>query len=368
MRCDPLSAATGASIACSAVSSSSVPARNPARRTWKLPEAITGPSIPAVVPNPRWRRGVFRGMRTLPVLAVIAAIAGCGPAPAHSAAHVRAASTVMAVGRPLMVTAVSFGSASEGWLLAQPMCGRARCDLRLLRSTDGGQHWRAVPAPPLRTGKVAAVTFADAHDGWLYGTQVLWATHDGGSRWRRVPLPPGGRLLSLTPGAGRILASIGRCGSDGLACSFRLWTAPAGSNVFLLVPGATGPRHAPEPTVAISGRTAFAYATWLDHPGSEHLLLTGPADGKRRWHRLRDPCGPSWSAALAASHGGQRLLIACGTEPGAGQQIKLAYVSANAGRTWQRTASPPSGGYVGYASAAAPGPVYLSGGRMDIYI
>jgi hypothetical protein len=98
------------------------------------------------------------------------------------------------------------------------------------------------------------------------------------------------------------------------------------------------------------------------------MLLAGPADGTHLWRRLADPCGPSWSAALAATHGGQRLLIACGTEPGAGQQIKRAYISANAGRTWTRVANPPSGGYVGYASAAPAGPVYLSGGRMGIYI
>jgi len=72
--------------------------------------------------------------------------------------------------------------------------------------------------------------------------------------------------------------------------------------------------------------------------------------------------GPSWSAALAAEHGGQRVLIACGTEPGAGLQIKQAYLSADAGRTWRRVANPPPGGYVGDASAAATGPVYLSGG------
>jgi len=120
--------------------------------------------------------------------------------------------------------------------------------------------------------------------------------------------------------------------------------------------------------VAISGRTGFAYATWLDRPVSEHILLAGPADSAHRWHRLRDPCGPSWSAALAAEHGGQRVLITCGTEPGAGMQIKQACLSADAGRTWRRVANPPPGGYVGDASAAWTGPVYLSGGRMDIYI
>ncbi len=250
----------------------------------------------------------------------------------------------------------------------QPQCDRARCGLQLLTSADGGRHWHAVPAPPLRIGAIAAVTFANARDGWLYGAQVLWATHNGGARWHRVPLPPGGRLESLTPGAGRILATIGRCSSDGLACSFRLWTAPAGSDAFRPVPGAAGPRHAPEPTVAISGRTGFAYATWLDRPVGEHILLAGPADGTHRWHRLRDPCGPSWSAALAAEHGGQRVLIACGTEPGAGLQIKQAYLSADAGRTWRRVAKPPPGGYVGDASAAGTGPVYLSGGRTDNYI
>jgi hypothetical protein len=309
------------------------------------------------------------GMRTLALIAVMAAIAGCGLAPADSATGAPPVGTAVATTpRPLIVTSVSFGSASDGWLLARPQCNRARCGQQLLASTDGGRLWHAVPAPRLRIGKIAAVTFANARDGWLYGAEVLWATHDGGARWHRVPLPPGGRLQSVTPGSGRILASIGRCGSDRLACSFRLWTAPAGSDSFRLVPGAAGARHAPQPTVAISGHTGFAYATWLDRPVSEHVLLSGPADGTHRWHRLRDPCGPSWSAALAAERGGWRLLITCGTEPGAGQQIKLAYVSANAGRTWRRVASPPSGGYVADASAAGTGPVYLSGGRMDIYI
>lgn len=308
--------------------------------------------------------GRLKGMRTPVVIAATAAIAGCGLAPAHSPA----ANGAVAAGRPLTVTSVSFGSASEGWLLARPECGRPHCRLQLLATTDGGRHWHPASAPPLRTAKVTAVTFADARDGWLYGAKELWATHSGGARWHRVSLPPGGRLQSLTPGGGRILASIGRCRGGRSACSFRIWTAPVGSARFRPVPGAAGPRHAPEPTVTVSGRTGFAYATWLDRPVSEDVLLTGPADGTHRWHQLRDPCGPSWSAALAAAHSGQRLLIICGTEPGAGQQIKLAYVSADAGRSWRRAASPPSGGYVGGASAAGTGPVYLSGGRMDIYI
>jgi hypothetical protein len=192
-------------------------------------------------------------MRTPALLAAMAVIAGCGLVPGYSATHAPAASgAAVTIGRPLMVTSVSFGSASDGWLLARPQCGRAHCRLQILTSTDGGWHWHAVSAPPLWPGKIAAITFADARDGWLYGAKVLWATHSGGARWHRVPLPPGGRLQSLTPGADRILASIGRCTSNRHACSFRLWTAPARSGTFRPVPGATGARHAPEPAVAIS--------------------------------------------------------------------------------------------------------------------
>lgn len=314
--------------------------------------------------SPQPGAGAYRlkDMRT-PLLAALAAIAGCSVAPAHSASHIPAAGTAR-----LVITApASFGSPSDGWLLARPACSRSHCALELLKSTDGGRRWRAVRARPVRTGKVTAVAFASARDGWLYGRTALWATHDGGATWHRVQLP-GGQVQSVTAGGGRVLVSAGRCGGDGLLCSFRVWTARARSDAFRPVPGATGASHAPQPTVTISGRTGFAFATWPDRPVSENLLLAGPADGARRWHRIPIPCGPSWSAALAAEHGGRRLLLVCGGEPGAGEQIKLAYASADAGRTWRRVASPPSGGYVSAASAAGTSPVYLSGGRMDVYV
>jgi hypothetical protein len=71
--------------------------------------------------------------------------------------------------------------------------------------------------------------------------------------------------------------------------------------------------------------------------------------------------------AVAAAAGGW-LFIGCGSEPGAGQQLKTAYLSGDGGRTWRRVANPPSGGYIGSASMTRGGTIFLSGGRMDIYI
>jgi hypothetical protein len=301
-------------------------------------------------------------MRLNPVLLAALAVTGCGVAPGHAPTH-----PLTAAARPPTLISVSFSSASRGWLLAQQQAGARPF---LLTSADGGRHWHVTPAAPFRAGGVTAVTFGNIDDGWLFGSKALWATRDGGARWRRVPLPPGGELQSFTPaftpGADRVLASVGHCRSDGLACSFRIWTATAGSDAWRPVPGAAGGRRAPAPQVVVSGRTGFALVTQLDPPVAR--LLSGPADGSRPWRQLRDPCRNSWSAALAAQRDGQRLLLACGSEPGAGQQLKTAYVSRNGGRTWRRVASPPSGGYVGGASTAGTGPVYLSGGRMDIYI
>ncbi len=51
------------------------------------------------------------------------------------------------------------------------------------------------------SGRYAAVTFANARDGWLYGAQVLWAIHNGGA-----PLAPrstAARRAAAVPNAGR---------------------------------------------------------------------------------------------------------------------------------------------------------------------
>jgi len=97
------------------------------------------------------------------------------------------------------------------------------------------------------------------------------------------------------------------------------------------------------------------------------VLLTGPVHGPARWRPLHSPCRSAWSMAVAAAPGGW-LFLGCGSEPGAGQQFKTAFVSGDHGRTWHRVASPPAGGYLGNASMTAGGTILLSGGRMDVYI
>jgi hypothetical protein len=74
-----------------------------------------------------------------------------------------------------------------------------------------------------------------------------------------------------------------------------------------------------------------------------------------------------WSGALAAAVGGW-MFLGCGAEPGAGNQFKAAWVSADGGRSWQKDASPPFGGYLESASMSPGGTIFLSGARMDIYV
>ncbi|HYB17719.1 MAG TPA: hypothetical protein VEF71_19945 [Streptosporangiaceae bacterium] len=57
-----------------------------------------------------------------------------------------------------------------------------------------------------------------------------------------------------------------------------------------------------------------------------------------------------------------------GTEPGAGNQFKVAWQSGDGGRTWREVASPPLGGYLEDASMSPGGTIFLSGSRMDLYV
>jgi hypothetical protein len=208
---------------------------------------------------------------------------------------------------------------------------------------------------------VSQVLFANASDGWAFGPG-LWATRDGGRRWHRVGTG-GVPVLSMAAGDGRVIAALGGCPFGGEPCRFRVETAAVGSDGWRVVRVGVDAAQGP-PAVMVSGRLGYVIGTRADL--GRPVLLAGPADGRGRWEPLRTPCRSAWSVALAGA--GSRLVLGCGTEPGAGNQEKVAYLSRDRGLTWQTLAVPPVTGYLGDASMSRAGTVFLSGGRSDVYM
>ena len=290
------------------------------------------------------------------------------------AAHPAATADVPAANdHRVAVVSVSFTSRLLGWLLAVPPCALNAKPCRTLllrRTTDGGRTWDEVPAPDASfaspgsgASAVGGILFTSPRDGWAFGPG-LWQTRDGGATWRRVSIP-GGPVLDMAAGAGRVLAVTGRCAASGQDCQSQVYTSRTGSTTWRPITGAKA-RGVEAPSLVVAGHTGYL-ASGVPFPGRT-VLLAGPVNGSARWRPLRDnPCTRAWSMAVAAAPGGW-LFIGCGSEPSAGQQLKTAYLSGDYGRSWHRIASPPISGYIASASMTRGGTIFLSGGRMDIYI
>ena len=302
--------------------------------------------------------------------ALAALLASCTPATVHPAHR--------AAWPALSPISASFIDASAGWLLAVPAtCRRGTCPaLRLRRTADGGRHWSSVPAPPTvasvrftrpPAGSVSQVALASASDGWAYGPG-LWATHDGGRTWRRVPTH-GEAVQSLVTAAGRVLASFSRCGPAQLAgcASFQVYSSPAARDDWRPVPGAASRRYG-YGRVAAAGSRGFVTAS-NGTAGLRDLLLAGPVNGSVAWRPRPVPClnWVNWGMPVAATPGGT-VVLGCASQPGAGQQPKVAYLSRDGGRTWRRLADPPASGYLGALSITPAGTIAVSGTRSDVYL
>ena len=223
----------------------------------------------------------------------------------------------------------------------------------LLRTTDGGMHWRRLPAPP----DVQTVCFGSLAHGWLGASGNLYGTVNSGQSWTlavRGPGKPGGppdshaiaevgapasgaAWAELTgPGAG-----LGHVPQIGYHTFGRSWR-PIFAEQYFPHPGvrvrAEAPSVYPGPFSAISQSQA-AFIGWCSActaPSSPRLLGPAPLDialdgGAMLIHRGR-------IANLTEATGAAFLSVSDGWVVGISQSHRatsLIMHTTDGGRTWQ---------------------------------
>lgn len=292
-------------------------------------------------------------------------IVGCGDRAARILPASGRAAASESPARPRFIPqSVSFTSPSRGWAWG-PAAHSSKAGV-LARTDDGGRTWGVVRTPGIRypqvgyPGGVSGVRFVDRLHGYLFGGQ-LWRTVDGGKRWLR--LHTRAPVVDMETGAGRAYALVPGCASVDRCQTARLHRVSGGLGRAL-------------PPVAVN-------ANWYSlvvHGNSVYLLTPSHPHGNAlraaalwvshnlggSWMRLSAPC--RWPGALGgtlAAWSSSGLALACGSEPGAGNQAKTFYVSTDGGVRWRLTGRLAFGpGYIASLAAADRLTWVLTEGRL----
>ena len=320
-----------------------------------------------------WKRGL---LGTLGVL-VLSAVVACGsvgaaqprvspgtsysgaahagnPSPSAASAATglqpTAAGGVQPAARGFQPAAASFVSPAHGWVLGSGDGCDSCAQLRV--TTDGGDRWTILPAPPAPLGyytrQPAAVTdmvFANSSDGFLFGPGVL-ATYDGGRSWVRQPLPP---VLTIQTGDGYVYA-LTQQGDTGPVA---LWRSAVGGSRWQRLPlpaGAAGlPGVYQGMKMSAEGGTLVllqvGLANALVNPPGQIGRLWVSEDAGTQWQARPVPCTGAGGAAvvsIALGHS-DAWLVDCYDNRQSMQEENTQhhlYGTVNAGRTWVRLPDP----------------------------
>ncbi len=193
---------------------------------------------------------------------------------------------------------------------------------RVIKSIDGGGHWRITTKR-----RVAAVAAVSARQAWAVGGKgLIIHTSDGGYHWT---LQPTGVTVSLH----HVFFVDARHG----------W-ASGGKTLLRTVDGGRHWAHRREANGAFSGITALEFADTrhgiaLTNTGSGVILLT--SDGGRRWTTTRLPVAKDRPMVVTMEDASRALIIAFSFVPGPA----TTFTTNDGGKTWQPGADLPNDQY-----------------------
>jgi photosystem II stability/assembly factor-like uncharacterized protein len=230
----------------------------------------------------------------------------------------------------------TFVSAYQGWVLGSAPCATGRCPV-IAHTLDGGRTWTTVPAPPtaisdrttdvIPTG-VAGLRFADAHDGWAFGSE-LWATHDGGTSWKRLDVLNHAPVVALETARGTAHAVVW----DG-AGNFRIASTPIADDTFtvspLEIPVGAGP--VPAIQLVLSGD-----AGWVLE--NDRVVTAGARLVDGAWQTWQPACLDTVGPAFIGTSSASDLVAACDIGQWSTPEGDHLFVSSDGGATFKETAT-----------------------------
>ncbi|MGN6607817.1 MAG: WD40/YVTN/BNR-like repeat-containing protein [Jatrophihabitans sp.] len=217
-------------------------------------------------------------------------------------------------------TNVDFSDATHGWAIGDAHCGPASRALRppapamcaaVLRTSDGGVHWQALPAPKgissaVQCGRPATdcadqVAVADDRHAYLWGPSRLFVTADGGRTWRSSAQA----TTTLVVVGGQVLRTEAR--STGANADDRLLASPLdGSRWTDVTPAAFGATHG-DVLLARSGSAVIAV---VGARGGHGAAAFGSTDAGHSWRRVvPQVCPAGRPYDLSASADGSAAVV-----------------------------------------------------------
>lgn len=203
-----------------------------------------------------------------------------------------------------------------------------------------GCSGKPTPVPLSPPGFIpASIAFWDLSRGLIAGTDgcpqqctgVIKATRDGGRTWQEV-YRGATRVSSLSVAAGQLgWAQSATCGEAD--CRYTLLHTRDGGETW----------------AASDQPVRFPSFADADHGWAvSDVGLVATQDGGRSWQTVTSPCrNPTHEVRAVHRLSPLRGWVGCVGQPGAGQQLKAVYTTADGGRTWQAATDPGGGGYLG---------------------